>query len=49
MVILGYDIDLEALVQQAVMAVLNESDYSDIISIVVAASKDDNNAGMILD
>ncbi|GJJ76708.1 hypothetical protein EMPS_09067 [Entomortierella parvispora] len=42
----GYGIDLEALVQQAVVAVLNESDYSDIISVVVAASKDENNADL---
>ncbi|KAF9301148.1 hypothetical protein BGZ74_007057 [Mortierella antarctica] len=33
----GFDIDLDSLVQSAVLALLNEWDYSDIISIVVRA------------
>ncbi|KAF9392420.1 hypothetical protein CPC16_003328 [Podila verticillata] len=33
----GFDIDLDSLVQCAVLALLNEWDYSDIISIVVRA------------
>ena len=45
----GFDVDLDALVQQAVVTVLNERDYSDIVSIIVAASKDVNNAGKTLD
>ncbi|KAG0055070.1 hypothetical protein BGZ83_009706 [Gryganskiella cystojenkinii] len=39
-----FDIDVEGLVQQAVVAVLNEVDYSDIVSILVASSKDPINA-----
>ncbi|KAG0034282.1 hypothetical protein BGZ81_005386 [Podila clonocystis] len=33
----GFDIDLDSLVQSAVLALLNEWDYSDIISVVVRA------------
>ncbi|KAG0035825.1 hypothetical protein BGZ82_005051 [Podila clonocystis] len=33
----GFDIDLDSLVQGAVLALLNEWDYSDIISVVVRA------------
>ncbi|KAF9581922.1 hypothetical protein BGW38_000893 [Lunasporangiospora selenospora] len=35
----GYEPDLDSFVQYAVVAILNEWDYSDIISTVIAASK----------
>ncbi|KAF9361417.1 hypothetical protein BGX26_003550 [Mortierella sp. AD094] len=35
----GYDLDLEASIQYAVLALLNEWDYSDIVAVIVKASK----------
>ncbi|KAG0209369.1 hypothetical protein BGX28_010357 [Mortierella sp. GBA30] len=35
----GFDLDMESLVEQAVLALLNEWDYSDIISVIVKASR----------
>ncbi|KAG0358113.1 hypothetical protein BGZ54_010579 [Gamsiella multidivaricata] len=35
----GYDVDLDALIQCTILAILNEWDYSDIVSVVVRASK----------
>ncbi|KAF9437830.1 hypothetical protein BGZ76_010915 [Entomortierella beljakovae] len=35
----GFDLDLEASIQYAILAMLNEWDYSDIISVVVNASR----------
>ncbi|KAF9397296.1 hypothetical protein BGX21_009022 [Mortierella sp. AD011] len=35
----GYDLDLEASIQYAVLALLNEWDYSDIVAVIVKASR----------
>ncbi|KAF8980001.1 hypothetical protein BGZ46_004764 [Entomortierella lignicola] len=35
----GYDLDLEAAIQYAVLALLNEWDYSDIVAVIVKASR----------
>ncbi|KAG0306822.1 hypothetical protein BGZ98_001620 [Dissophora globulifera] len=35
----GYDLDLETSVQQAVLALLNEWDYSDLVSVVAKAAR----------
>ncbi|KAF9349378.1 mediator complex subunit [Mortierella sp. NVP85] len=38
----GYDLDLEASIQYAVVALLNEWDYSDIVAVVVKAFRTSN-------
>lgn len=38
----GYDLDVDVLVRHAVVALLNEWDYSDIVSIVVKAARVSN-------
>ena len=38
----GYDLDLEASIQYAVVALLNEWDYSDIVAVVVKAFRTTN-------
>ena len=38
----GYDLEVDKLIQRAVLALLNEWDYSDIVSIVVKAARVSN-------
>jgi hypothetical protein len=46
----GFDLDVDVLVRHAVVALLNEWDYSDIVSIVVKAAKisNDNRKGFAI-
>ncbi|KAF9085093.1 hypothetical protein BGX23_009968 [Mortierella sp. AD031] len=40
----GYDLEVDTLIQHAVLALLNEWDYSDIVSVVVKAARVSNDA-----